>query len=610
MEYTEEQKRFIDDRGHNILVSAAAGSGKTAVIVERVLKLVKEDGYDVSELLLVTFTRAAAAEMRDRIREALSQSLLSDTLEDSRREHLQKQMTLIFSADITTIDSFCLDLVRENFNICRIDPSFRVADEGELKLIAGDVMESLLEEKYETGDEAFYRFVDDVSRGRDDSAVAEAIRSVYGFAVARPDPAGYIKAMINEYDINGGAGLNGTAFIRELMSIAGEKTAIALKTLVRAGEICEMPSGPYTYGDTIQADLEEVRKLLGKSTYADMQAALREVRFGTLSRKSDASIDPELKEQVKRLRDRAKRMIRDELAGDLFSKSEEDIIYEMRMCLPQVRELSALALEYAGRFAAEKKERGVADFSDLEHMALEILKDAETRERISGRYKELIIDEYQDCNRIQEEIFAAIANGRNYVTVGDVKQSIYSFRDACPELFADKYERYSDGSDPDSVLITLSRNFRSSIPVVEAVNCVFENIMTRKCGGALYDESQSLHYGGLYRGVEEGCPWRGEYITIDCDPDKEEDAITTEARVIASRIRELVGENGSGEEASAGGPEEGKSPLYIEDRKSHEVRKCGYGDIVILLRSVKAANDAFAKVFAEEGIPVVFDSRS
>ncbi|MBR1524279.1 MAG: UvrD-helicase domain-containing protein, partial [Lachnospiraceae bacterium] len=213
MEFTVEQQNFIDDRGHNILVSAAAGSGKTAVITERVVKLITEDRYNVSELLIVTFTRAAASEMRDRIRDAISEKLMSGDLDEAQREHLSKQMTLIFSADITTIDSFCLNLVKEHFNICRIDPSFRVADEGELKLIAEEVMEALLEEKYESQDEAFYRFVDDVSTGRDDSAVAEAVRSVYGFAVARPDPGKYIASMMKEYDIKDTDELDNTAFM-------------------------------------------------------------------------------------------------------------------------------------------------------------------------------------------------------------------------------------------------------------------------------------------------------------------------------------------------------------------------------------------------------------
>ncbi len=618
MEFTGEQRNFIEDRGHNILVSAAAGSGKTAVIVERALDLIINEGYDVTELLLVTFTRAAAAEMRDRIREALSDRLLSEETAEEKREHLMKQMTLIFSADITTIDSFCLNLVREHFNICRIDPSFRVADEGELKLIAEEVMEALLEEKYETGGGSFYRFVDDVSTGRDDSAVADAIRSVYGFAQARPDPAGYIAAMTKEYDVDDEAALEDTVFIRGLLDIAAERTELALKILRRAEKICEEPAGPYTYAETIADDIKITEGLRDMNTYDGMRSALQGISFKALSRRSDPSIDPELKEQVKELRGRARKIINDVLIKDLFAKSGEDIIYEMRMCLPEVKELSALTLEYSDRFSAAKRERGVADFSDLEHMALEILRDDETREMISRRYKELIIDEYQDCNRIQEEIFSAISNGHNYVTVGDVKQSIYSFRDACPELFMDKYRRYSKGDGPDSVLITLSKNFRSSMPVVESVNSVFEEIMTEKCGGAAYDESQSLHYGGLYEGTGKGSPWRGEYISIETDPDGKENAIETEARVIASRIRELVGENAEGNaegNAAEGAGEcekgdEGRKPLYIEDRKSHEIRKCGYGDIVILLRSVKAVNDAFAKVFAEEGVPVVFDSSS
>ena len=593
MEFTEEQQRFINERDHNVLVSAAAGSGKTAVIVERVIRLITTEGYSVSELLVVTFTKAAAAEMRDRIRDAIAEALLDGNMSEEVREHLLKQMTLIYSADITTIDSFCLNLVREHFNICHVDPSFRVADEGELKLIAEEVMEDLLRDRYESKDEGFYRFVDDISTGRDDSRVAEAVRKVYGFAVARPDPAKYISSMMQQYRVTDEDELDDTPFMRSLIDIAREKAALALDILGYAGAICERPGGPYYYRDTLETDRGSVAGLSGCSSYRDWQDALRQISFGTLPSRRDDSVDPSLRDRVKKLRDKAKKILRDDLKGKLFATESGDIIYELGMCLPDVEELSALTLEYLERFAEAKRERGVADFSDLEHMALSILRDEETGEMMRKRYRELIIDEYQDCNRVQEEIFTALSNGHNYITVGDVKQSIYSFRDACPELFMDKYERYRTGEDGSSRLITLSKNFRSSTAVTGMVNTVFSEIMSIKCGGALYDDSQSLHYGGMYKSdAASADDWHGEYIRVESDPDGEEDEITCEARMIASRIRELVG------------------VLDIENRKDNTVRKCAYKDIVILIRSLKSMSDTFAEVFAKEGIPLVFDSRS
>ncbi len=591
MEYTGEQLSFITDRGHNILVSAAAGSGKTAVIVERVIRLITEDRYSVDELLIVTFTKSAAAEMRDRIRDALSARLISDEIDMETREHLEKQMTLIFSADITTIDSFCLKLAREHFNICGTDPSFRVADEGELRLIAEEVMDRLLEEKYESDDEGFYHFADAVSTGRDDSAVADAIRSVYSYAATRPDPGRYISSMTEDYTADTAEELEGRVFMRELISIAKERTALAMAVLQHAADICNMPAGPYFYRGAIDSDMSFCGKLSAVNTYSGLREALGETDFVRLpSKKKDDAIDDELCERVKKLRERAKKIIKTELGGELFSKSADDILYEMRMCLPEVQVLSSLAAEYYERYSEAKRDRGVVDFTDLEHMALSILSDSETRDMIRSRYRELIIDEYQDCNRIQEEIFNAISNGHNYVTVGDVKQSIYSFRDACPELFMDKYERYMKGKDGSSRLITLSRNFRSSSFVTESVNGIFERIMTKKYGGAEYDESQSLHYGEQYRA---GIPdWKSEYIIAETDPDKNEDAAVVEARIIADRILEMVG------------------TLELEDRKKHTIRKCGFNDIVILLRSVKGSSDTFADVFAEKGIPLIFDSRS
>lgn len=589
MDFTLEQKSFIEDRGHNILVSAAAGSGKTAVIVERVIRLITEDGYDVSDLLVVTFTRAAAAEMRDRIRDAVSEALMADNISEAVRDHLSKQLTLIYTADITTIDGFCLNLSREHFNICHIDPSFRVADEGELRLISEEVMDGLLEEKYESGDAAFYSFADYASTGRDDSGIPDAIRSVYGFAVARPDPAGFISSMMKEYKAETEEELNDTLFMNELLDIASEKLSLIRRIIERALALCDAPGGPFIYRDNLTQDLEIVDSLTGTCTYTGFQEKLRDISFTALSRKKDESIDPILREQVRKLRDRAKKMITDSLAGDLFSKNTDDILYELKNCLPFVSTLSELTTEYMKRYAAARQERGVVDFYDLEHMALDILKDPEARELISSRYKELIIDEYQDCNRVQEAIFTAISNGHNYIAVGDVKQSIYSFRDACPGLFMNKYTSYSKGIDGNSRLITLSKNFRSSMSVIKAVNSIFEPVMTVRCGGALYDESQSLHYGDVYK--NDLPEWKGEYLNVVCDPDGSQDSVTAEAESIASRIKELIG-------------------TPIESRKDHSVHECTFGDIVILLRTMAGVSDIYAEVFASAGIPLVFDSKS
>ena len=590
MNYTKEQISFIEERGKNILVSAAAGSGKTAVITERVIRLVLE-GADVSKLLIVTFTRAAASEMRDRIRDALSAKLLEDGLTEAERVHLSKQMTLIFSADITTIDSFCLNLTREHFNICKVDPSFRVADEGELKLIAEEVMDRLLEEKYESGDERFYSFVENVSRGRDDGAVAEAIRSVYKFAVSRPDPYGYISNMASEYDVSTEEELQDKAFMKELMELAHERVRLAISIIEHGLRLCDDPAGPYYYADALEDDRDIAEGLLSLDSYELMRERLKGIAFMRLPSKKDESVDPEIRERVKGLRNRAKKILSDELTGDLFSRSVEDILYETKLCLPEVKVLTELSAMYMERYEKERRERGVMDFSDLEHTALLILRDEETKKALQERYTELIIDEYQDCNRIQEEIFSAISNGHNYVTVGDVKQSIYSFRDACPALFMNKYDSYSEGKDDSSRLITLSKNFRSSLYVTKTVNSVFSEIMSKKCGGALYDDSQSLHYGELYKHEEHYA--KSCYIEVECDPDKEEDPIETEASAIAAKIKALTDPN---------------TPMILENRKDNTLRPCGYGDIVILLRSVKSLADSFSEVFAREGIPLVFDS--
>ncbi len=591
MNYTREQRNFIDDRGNNILVSAAAGSGKTAVIVERVLRLIMDEGYKVSELLVVTFTRAAAAEMRDRIRDALMEKLTSLDITPDQREHLEEQMSLIYTADITTIDSFCLNVVRSFFCITGADPSFRVADEGELKLISEDVMSALLEDRYAEGDKGFMDLVSEFSTGRSDSDIVDVIRQLYAFAISRPDPGQYLENMAAEYEKAAEGKFEDTLFMEELLRLYRNRLDLALGYLKAALRLCTLEGGPEAYEDNISDDMDKIEALRTKTDYDSIRDALHTLEFTRLKtiRKTDP-VDPSLRDRAKSYRDKSKEIIGKELRERFFEKQSSDIIFEMEGCLPHVSMLSGLAGEYMERYAAAKEDKGVVDFQDLEHMALRILSDEDTRLGLRDRYKEIIIDEYQDSNRIQEEIFSLIGNGHDYVAVGDIKQSIYSFRDACPRLFADKAKKYGDHEIPDSKLMLLSSNFRSSRAVTDSVNLIFENIMTEGTGGCDYDETQRLNYGGLYS--HESDMWQTEYLRISKDDTGQKEDLVREAEVIAERIHELVG------------------VCDIEDRKTHEVHKCRYSDIVILYRSLTGVGDAYSEVFGACDIPVIFDSKS
>ncbi len=592
MNYTKEQQNFIDDRGDNLLVSAAAGSGKTAVIVERVIKLITKDRYKISELLVVTFTKAAAAEMKDRIRDALMERLISPDITEEEREHLEEQMSLLFTADIVTIDSFCRSVTMSHFSVVGADPSFRTADEGELTLISEDVIRELLEDKYSLGNESFIRLVSEFSHGRDDDDLIKVIKKLYSYAVARPDPDEYIRQIAGEYERVSKDGAEQSLLIKEVMKTAMMRLYLAEKYILKALQVADMPAGPAPYSTTLENDLQIIRGLMAETTYSGLRDRLLVVEFTKLKsiRKADPAYDDILKEEAAGYRKSAKSIITDQLSKKMFSRSLEDILYEMEGCLPYIREIADLTLEYKERYSKAKEEKGVVDFNDIEHTALKILKDEDTRENIRNGYKEIIIDEYQDSNRIQEEIFSLISNGHDYVTVGDIKQSIYSFRDACPELFARKSDLYSGGQCENSKLIVLSKNFRSSRQVTEAVNLIFENIMTRECGGCDYDTSQYLNYGGLYS--LETDDWKTEFLRIQTDPDGREDPKMTEVCEIADRIEELKGH------------------IDIEDRKTHEIRKCEYRDIVILYRSIKDVADIYSEVFARRNIPIVFDSKS
>lgn len=585
MKYTDEQLKVINAGNRNVLVSAAAGSGKTAVIVERIIRKVIDGGTDIDRLLVVTFTKAAAREMKERIRDALEAAIM----EHPGNTHLEKQLTLVFSAQITTIDSFCLDLIRNNFNICSIDPGFRVADEGELTMLRADTLSALMDRQYEdNGDgSVFYDFLEHFSTKRSDEDVTETIIKLYDFAMSRPDPEGFLKGLAAEYSISDADDLEKKKFVRQTVQTASLEIKDAAVMLEKAVRLCEKPGGPYIYAPMLEEELRQAQNIMSAGSFSAMYAAFGTLQYARLSSKKDDSIDAELRERVKTLRNAAKKRMQDVQARFFFTDTDT-IIKDMSADRFLVEELSRLSLEFLQSFREAKKKRGIVDFSDLEHLALEILGDAETRARYSSHYDEIIIDEYQDSNRVQEAIFSSVSNGHDYFCVGDVKQSIYSFRDACPELFMDRYKNYGSGKDETSELITLSKNFRSRGRVLDAVNSVFAQIMTSSVGGIDYDDRAALHDGGAYKLKRDDD--KAEFIISQEDP--ETDRKETEAQCVASRIKELHG------------------IFDVEDRKTGLVHKCTYHDIVILLRAVTGWEDVFMNVLKENGIPVHAESRS
>lgn len=600
MQFTKDQQRVIEARNKNILVSAAAGSGKTAVLVERIIRMVtdEENTVDIDKLLIVTFTSAAAAEMRERIFSAIN----SELLKRPESEHLQRQAALIHNAKITTIHSFCLEVIRNYFSEIGIDPGFRIADEGELKLLKKDTLAELLEEAYEKADEDFLHFVKTYSRGNHDKTLEELIEKVYSFVMSFPMPDEYLKKCIFEVDNTDEKAVLESPYMTYLLDYVQNVLNGLAASIDDAIKLTEMSDGPYMYAETLEKDKAVLLELLeaGKN-YQDLSEKISQVKFATLSRKSDNTVSEQKKECVKSIRNDVKETIK-KINEKFFFADFLDIVSNEQYAKGALGTLLSLTEKYLYKLADAKRDKNIIDFNDMEHYALKILLRFEDGNivptRVANDYQnyftEIIVDEYQDSNLVQEYILEAVSgekvNHFNRFMVGDVKQSIYRFRLARPELFMEKYENYPKRASECEV-INLSMNFRSRREVLDTTNTVFSKLMDSSFGGITYDEEAALYYGATYYPNEGN--YDSELLLIE-KPDKaeEDNAKEREARVIAQRINELVGQQ------------------LVFDKSTGETRCARYKDIVILLRSNKGWDDVFKKVLTEEMIPCHTESKS
>ena len=605
VQWTAEQKQVIDLRDRNILVSAAAGSGKTAVLVERIITRLTKDAnpVDVDRLLIVTYTDAAAGEMRERIGDAIERALEKDP----GNTHLKKQEALIHTAKITTIHSFCLSVIKEYFHTIDLDPGFRIAEEGELKLLKQDVMRELLESKYEEGSGDFLRFVETFATGREDAKLEEIISQLYEFAGSYPDPEEWIDRCADAYrmpmDEN-------APYIQ--MAMRYIKSCLAdVETMMEAAEtICMEPDGPYMYGAMIEEDREKMEPLFHADSYEEMYWAILPVTaWASLSSKKDDTVDAQKRARAKAYRDSWKKLVGD-IRDAFFFQSPEEMRSDMEMCCPVMLELLSLVKEFQNALAEKKAEKNLIDFRDMEQFALKILTrkvdgklvPSEVAKEYQDLFEEVMIDEYQDSNLIQEAILTSVSRmergENNLFMVGDVKQSIYRFRLSRPELFMEKFDSYST-TDGDCRRIDLHKNFRSRREVLDTVNAIFRQIMTRKLGGIEYDDQAALYVGADYR---EMCGNETEILVVDTGADEEEDGQKSkkigqetvrelEARAVAERIHGLM------------------ESQKIWDKEIGDFRSVRYSDIVILTRSLAGWADVFAKVLNREGIPAFAGSK-
>lgn len=596
--WTEEQKAVIAHREGNLLVSAAAGSGKTAVLVEHVLSLILEENASLSSLVLMTFTEAAAEEMKERIKKRLEEHL-----QKGYDKRILREIALLPTANISTIHAFCKRLIEENYAGLSIDAHFRIGDTGEMSLLQSDILEELLEEEYEKKEESFLAFVDQFSMGKKDKGIEELILKLYNLASAMPFPKAYLEGLLEEDALS-----RREKWEKDLYEDMKSRLKNLSLLYEDALDLCREPNGPIEYEERILEERDQCLALANTENLEDLVRGLESLNFGRLK-----STKSEGKELVKSLRERGKKTLKtwQESYRLLPEELEEDVEEKGQK---RIQELVRLCLLFMERYQKEKEERAVLDFSDLEHFALKLLyqdgQHSALADELAKSYREILVDEYQDSNLVQEYIVRALSQERfgqpNVFQVGDVKQSIYRFRMARPELFLEKYH---DESYPK---IFLRKNFRSDEGVLSAVNTLFFKIMKKDFGGIEYDLENSLFLGKVRT---EEAKQEEDSITGKQRRDQtellllelEKTGPTGEEGEEDSKEDDSKGDDGNSASNSASGKTLGKLELECKmiAGKVRELLEKGYAykDMVILLRSPHSVSREMVDIFGKEGIP-------
>ena len=664
MKFTEDQQRVIDLRNCNILVSAAAGSGKTAVLVERIVELVSGSGcdsaraVDIDRLLIVTFTNAAAAQMRERITKALSDRVEAEP----DNEHIKKQLMLIHNAKIMTIHSFCLYLIKNHFNDIGLDPDFRTADEGEIRLLKQEVLSELLEEQFALGRQEFTDCVEYFAYDGREKRMEELIERLYTFSGSYPFPEKWLRQHRMDYHVETFEELVKTEWFAGMMQEISALLQECKEQEKAALKMCEEPDGPYFYAAELEQDQEliagleqelasvvqtasepeqsvasaEMDSSVAKDAFEALAARVQGISYARMAPKKDDSVSAEKRELVKAMRERVKSLL-GTLSEKYFASGPKQWLAECRQADAALCELVDLALLFGERLTEKKREKNLLDFEDMEHLALQILlKEEENGQMVPSdtaleyreQFVEILIDEYQDSNLVQEFLLQSISgedDGRfNRFMVGDVKQSIYKFRLARPELFLEKFATYQK-EDGNCVRVDLKQNFRSRHEVTDCVNDLFLQLMHRELGGVEYDADAALYPAAQFPeadgeaadarekdvalGGEEkqgsavpvstACeasiarsPYEPELCIAAISGEKGEDPKELEAKMIAGKIREIVGK------------------LPVRDSESGQLRPARYQDIVILLRTTSGWDETFKKILEENAIPVFVTSKT
>ena len=612
MKWTEEQSQAINEKGANILVAAAAGSGKTAVLVERIIKKVVEEGIDIDRLLVVTFTNSAASEMRERVLDAIYEKLD----ENPNDEKLLRQITLLNKSSICTIDSFCLEVVRNNFyELENISPNFRIADTVEIELLKQEVIEDVFQKKYEEEDNDFFKLIHTYTSYRDDTPLKDLILKIYNYIGSNPFPEKWLNEKVEMFNIENKINddFSTTPWGKVLLKKIEDELIDGISSLESASKILEFNPDLEKFFQTIRNDIEMLKNLKDNLDNWDKAYEINNnLKFLTWPRNKVDSIE---KDEAKSIRDIVKENLK--ILGNILvcdSKTANEDIFDM---YPILLNLRNIILEFEEEFSKRKREKNIVDFHDVEHFALKILirekegkiVPSDIAKKYQEKYQEIAIDEYQDSNLVQEYILNSVARGNNIFMVGDVKQSIYKFRQAMPELFISKYKTYKNKKDKtreDDLKIQLFKNFRSRENILYFTNLIFQDIMSDTLGDIEYNEDEYLNLGADY--PEEKQNLNTEIDVIDLSDEdvelnlenvneekvEEEDRIENvelEARFVANKIKQLV-----------------DSKFQIWDKKEEAYRDIKYRDIVILLRSTSSTAPVYEQELLNLEIPVFSDS--
>ena len=603
MGWTLEQQRAIDERKSNILVSAAAGSGKTAVLVERIINKMtdKENPKDIDQFLVVTFTKAAAAQMREKIALRIEKMLL----EDPDNEHLMRQAVLVNRADITTIDSFCLRVVKENFGLLSIDANFNIGDAGMMALIKNDVLDAMFDKLYEEKNADFFMLLDIFGNDRNDDNLKNNILKIYNLASSYPRPYVWLEDAKEVLSVNDEKKLMKLNWMEDFFALVKAYAQSAAFYVSCGREICEADGGPDKNIEVCESDMEAVSKILEADSYDRLKNAL-DIKWARLKTCKGDMYDETLVEQFKGVRENYKKLI---TKLKIFKGDSKSLLNEIANIRGYLIPLINFVVEFSKEYELEKQRRKLVEFSDVEHMAYQLVcagYDEDNKplatdlaKRISEKYDEIFIDEYQDSNYLQEDILYSVSGiglGRNNMfMVGDVKQSIYKFRMARPDLFISKYNTFSD--EGPEVKIELKNNFRSRKNVLDSINYFCKKLIRKDLGGIEYDDSVALvHAKGFPMpddSLKDSVGGSTEVILVDnFETDERLSGLELESVAIAKRIKELVGD---------------ENPQYIYDEEKGIYRKASYRDIVILARSLKGFGDSVYNTLTMSGIPAYLE---